>query len=142
MDELDEQLINYIDSGVTKYTDIAKKMNLPLSTVHFRIKRLEREKVIRYYKGEIDWKKAGFGITAYMLINFNIEQLKENGKTPDSLLKELLELPYVKEGHLATSDVDIILKVIARDTMHIKDMLVNEIYGKKGIANTKTMIVL
>ena len=55
MDSLDEELIANVDSGIIKYTALSKKMNVPLSTVHFRMKKLEKEKVIKYYKGEIDW---------------------------------------------------------------------------------------
>jgi len=142
MDEFDEELITNIDSGVIKYTNLAKKMNAPLSTVHFRIKKLEKEKVIKYYKGEVDWKKAGFSITAYVLITVDINLLKSLNRTQDMLLKDLLSVIYVREGHITTSEADLIVKVIAKDTNHFKEILLDYIHAKAGIINTKTMIVL
>ena len=142
MDEFDEELIYSIDDGVIKYTNLAKKLNAPLSTVHFRIKKLENEKVIKFYKGEIDWKKAGFGVTAYVLIRVDINLLKSMNRTQDMLLEELLKIPYVKEGHITTSEADLVIKVIARDTSHFKELLLNKIDLLEGIVNTKTMIVL
>ncbi len=142
MDEFDEELITNIDSGVIKYTNISKKMNAPLSTVHFRIKKLENEKVIKYYKGEIDWNKAGFSVTAFVLISVNINLLKSLKRTQDMLLKDLLSIIYVREGYITTSEADLILKVIARDTTHFKEILLDYIHSKAGIINTKTMIVL
>ncbi len=142
MDEFDEELIANVDSGTIKYTSLAKKMNAPLSTVHFRIKRLEREKIIKNYKGEIDWKKAGFSLMAFVMVSVDINLLKSLNRTQDTLLKELLDIMYVREGFVTTSDADMILKVIAKDTTHFKEILLDYIHSKAGIINTKTMIVL
>ena len=117
-------------------------MNAPLSTVHFRIKRLEREKIIKNYKGEIDWKKAGFSLMAFVMVSVDINLLKSLNRTQDTLLKELLDIMYVREGFVTTSDADMILKVIAKDTTHFKEILLDYIHSKAGIINTKTMIVL
>ncbi len=142
MDEFDEDLITNIDSGIIKYTSLSKKLNSPLSTVHFRIKKLEREKIIKYYKGEIDWKKAGFSLSAFVLISVDINLLKSMNRTQDMLLKELLAIIYVREGFITTSDADLIIKVIAKDTEHFKEILLDYIHSKAGIVNTKTMVVL
>ncbi len=142
MDEFDEELITNIDSGIVKYTSLAKKLNSPVSSVHFRIKKLEKEKIIKYYKGEIDWKKAGFSLSAFVLINVDINLLKSLNRTQDTLLKELLSVIYVREGFITTSDADIIIRVIAKDTTHFKEILLDYIHSKAGIVNTKTMVVL
>ncbi|MCL5008329.1 MAG: Lrp/AsnC family transcriptional regulator [Candidatus Marsarchaeota archaeon] len=142
MDEFDEELITNIDSGVIKYTALAKKINAPLSTVHFRIKKLEKDKIIKYYKGEVDWKKAGFTVTAFVLISVDINLLKSLKRTQDMLLRDLLGIIYVREGYITTSEADLILKVIAKDTTHFKEILLDYIHSKAGIINTKTMIVL
>ncbi|MGC8479114.1 MAG: Lrp/AsnC family transcriptional regulator [Candidatus Micrarchaeia archaeon] len=142
MDEFDEDIITGIDSGIIKYTTLAKKLNAPVSTVHFRIKKLEKEKIIKHYKGDIDWKKAGFSITAFVLITIDINILRSINKTQDALLKELLDILYVREGYIITSDADLIIKVIAKDTVHFKEILLDYIHSKTGIVNTKTMVVL
>ncbi len=142
MDELDEELIASIDAGVIKSTSLAKKLNAPLSTVHFRVKKLEKEEIIRFYKGEIDWKRAGFTITAFVLVNIDTNLLKNMKYTQDMLIKDLLGIIYVKEAYITTSEADLLLKVIAKDTVHFKEILLDYIQAKSGIVNTKTMIVL
>ncbi len=142
MDEFDEEIITNIDSGIIKYTTLAKKLNTPVSTIHFRIKKLEKDKIIKHYKGEIDWKKAGFSITAFVLINVDINILRDIKKSQDMLLKELLEIVYVRDGFMITSDADLIVKVIAKNTQHFKEILQDYIHSKTGIVNTKTMVVL
>ncbi|MCL5427876.1 MAG: Lrp/AsnC family transcriptional regulator [Candidatus Marsarchaeota archaeon] len=142
MDELDEEIISSVDSGIIKSTALAKKLNAPLSTVHFRMKKLEKERIIKYYKGEIDWRRAGFGITAYVLVSVDTNLLKNMKYTQEMLRKELLSIIYVKEAYITTSEADLIVKVIAKDTTHFKEILLDYIQAKNGIVNTKTMIVL
>ncbi len=142
MDNLDDELISNVDSGIVKYTALAKKTNAPLSTVHFRMKKLERDKIIRYYKGEIDWKKAGFQLTAFVLISVDINLLKTLKRTQGQLLKELLEIMYVREGYITTGEADLLVKVIAKDSTHLREILLDYIDAKEGIVNTNTMMVL
>ncbi len=142
MDEIDGELLAKADSGTIRYTALAKKLNAPLSTVHHRMRKLEKEGVIRYYKAEVDWKKAGLPFTAFVLINIDVNMLKGMRKTQDKLLKELLDLAYVKEGYIITGEADILVKVIARDTAHFKDILLNYIDATAGVVKTKTIVVL
>jgi DNA-binding Lrp family transcriptional regulator len=142
MDEIDEELLHEVDAGTIKYTALAKKLNAPLSTVHFRMKKMEKEGVIRRYKGEVDWKKAGFPLTAFIFVNIDVNLLKKIGKSQEKLLRELLGTAYVREGYIITGDEDMLLKVIAKDSAHLKDTLLNHIDAKEGVVKTKTVIVL
>lgn len=142
MDELDESIIEYVDKGTIRYTTLAKKLNVPLSTVHVRMKKLEKDGTIRYYKGEIDWKKAGLPLTAFVLINTDVSLLKQLKKTQDMMLKELLKMPYVKDGYIITGDADMLIKIIAKDTQHLKEILLQAVDKIEGIVNTKTIIAL
>ena len=142
MDQFDDELLQLVDSGVIRYSALAKKTNSPLSTVHVRMKKLEKSKVIRNYKGDIDWQKAGFTVTAYISINIDTDLLMRIKKTQDHLLEELLSIAYIKEGSIITGDADLIVKVIARDTEHLKDILLNSIDRLSGVVKTKTIVVL
>ncbi|EET90466.1 MAG: Lrp/AsnC family transcriptional regulator [Candidatus Micrarchaeales archaeon] len=142
MDAIDEDIIYAIDSGSIRYSRIAKKLGIPLSTVHFRVKRLERDGIIKGYRGDIDWRKAGLGLNAFVFINIDVSLLKRIGKTQDKLLKELLSIKYVREGYVVTGDSDILLRVMAKDTAHFKEILLNHIDTKEGIVKTDTIMIL
>ncbi|MGC8567666.1 MAG: Lrp/AsnC family transcriptional regulator [Candidatus Micrarchaeia archaeon] len=141
MDGIDEEILELAESGITKYTSISKKLGISLSTVHFRMKKLEKEKIIRKYKADIDWAKAGYSFTAFVFVNIDINLLNKIGKTQEQLLQEL-KGPYIKEGYIITGDNDLMLKVVARDSSHFKEILLNSIDGKEGITKTKTIIAL
>ncbi len=142
MDEASEDLLGLVDSGTVKYTEISRKLNLPLSTVHFRMKKLENDGTIMHYRGEIDWKKAGFPIAAYVFITIDVDLLKKIKKSQDQLLRELMDIIYVREGALITGDADMLIKIIARSSEHLKELLLSYIDSKAGVVRTKTMLVL
>ena len=52
MDELDRRILQEADGGTIRSTQLARRLGEPLSTVHFRLRRLEESKVIVRYKGE------------------------------------------------------------------------------------------
>jgi len=66
VDEKDEMIIRILErrSGLSSRT-LSKILGIPISTVHRRIKRLEREGVIKGYKALIDYEKTARPIGAY-----------------------------------------------------------------------------
>ncbi len=142
MDRTDEEIIEAVNSGTIRYSAIAKRLNIPLSTVHFRVKRLEREKIIKYYRAEMDWKKAGLTLLAFIYINVDVSLLKSLKKTQRKLLDELLKVPGVQGGYLITGDSDIMLEVIARDSEHLSQIILDYIDSKEGIVRTNTIVAL
>ena len=142
MDRFDEELLELVDSGTTRYSALAKRMAAPLSTVHARMKRLEKDGVIRGYKGDIDWARAGLPLMAFILISIDVNLLHGMKKTQERLLGELLGLQYVKEGHIITGEADMLVKVIAKDSSHLKDILLNHIDSVSGVVRTRTIVVL
>lgn len=142
MDRIDEELIDAASRGIIRYSEIAKRLNHPLSTVHVRMKKLEKDGVIKIYKADIDWKRAGFGITAFILINIDTHLLYKIKKTQGQLLKQLMSIDYVTEGHIITGEADMMVKVIARDSAHLRDILLDSIDNVEGVVKTKTMIAL
>ena len=115
---------------------------MPLSTVHSRMKRMELDKVIRGYRADIDWKKAGLNITAFVLIKADVGKLRETGKTQDTLLEDLLRTEYVDQGYVITGEADLLIRITARDSSHLKDILLQDIDSMDGITCTRTIIVL
>lgn len=142
MDQFDEELLRLVDSGIIRYSTLAKKTNSPLSTVHIRMKKLEQNKIIKTYKGEIDWKKAGLPLTAFVLIDIDVNLLHSLKKTQDKMLNEFLSLQYVREAYVITGEADLLVKVIAKDSTHLKDILLNHIDRVQGVVGTKTVVVL
>lgn len=142
MDEVDIKLLELAELGRTRYSSLAKEMDMPLSTIHSRMKKLELDGVIRGYRADVDWKKTGLSLISFVLIKADVSLLRKTGKTQDDLLEELLQVEYVDQGYVITGEADLMVKITARDSSHLKEILLNDIDSMDGITGTRTIIVL
>ena len=69
IDETDKKIINImIDDSRLSYREIAKKVGVSVATIMHRVKRLEKERVIKKYTADIDYEKLGYDIVAIIEI--------------------------------------------------------------------------
>ena len=65
MDEIDEKILEKLNENARKsYREIARELNISLTTVANRIKRMEDEKIIERYIPLINQEKIGYDLTA------------------------------------------------------------------------------
>jgi len=66
LDEIDKKILRLLQEDA-HYTlkDIANKINLSLTPVHDRVKRLEKDGIIEKYVTLLDKKKLGNNLTVY-----------------------------------------------------------------------------
>lgn len=135
MDELDYKILDNLNENARKsYREIARELDISLTTVANRIKRMEAEKIIERYIPLINQEKIGFDLTA--VINVKISQGK---------LLEVQER-ISKDNHVSgvydiTGDWDSLIIAHFRDRRDLNGF----IKGVLSIANvekTNTQIVL
>jgi Lrp/AsnC family transcriptional regulator len=112
IDDIDKKILLLLqhDSTLT-YKEIAKKINLSLSPVHDRIKRLEQEGVVERYVGIINKKMLGVGLTVFSQVTL-IRQTREVSQIFDIAIKQL---PEVVECNFVSGSFDYLLKIIVAD---------------------------
>jgi len=78
LDELDHSIIRILkeDSRIA-YTKIAEKLNVPDTTIHFRIKKLKRANIIKNFTILISAEKFGFDLGALLKIKIGDHIVKE-----------------------------------------------------------------
>ena len=78
MDELDEKILSILNEDARKsYREIARKLNVSLTTVSNRIKRLEDDKVIERYIPLLNQEKMGYDLTAVINVKISHGKLLE-----------------------------------------------------------------
>jgi DNA-binding Lrp family transcriptional regulator len=143
MDKNDEKLLQLLhkDSKLS-VQELAKETGLPPTTVHNRIKRMEKEGIIKSYTAEIDWRKAGKPVTAFILVSFEYI-LPTGGKVQqEDTAKEIKGMEGVEEVSVLTGGADLIVKVRAKDLDELNDFVVRKLRNAAGVDKTQTMIVL
>jgi len=143
MDEKDEKIIKIMQENAKLSTqDISKKTLIPITTVHNRIKKLEKQGVIKGYTVNLDHSKVGKGLTAYTLVSIDYQCLKEANLTTDDLAKKLVSFEEVEQVSMVTGSVDIILKLRVKDMHDMDSFVTKKIRDQKGIGSTQTLMVL
>lgn len=142
MDNIDIKIINILkENARKKISEIANELSLPITTVHNRIKKIEREGLIKKYVAIPDYSKLGKSITAFVLVN--IKSAIGGEKIMRSRLTDKLKsIECIESIYLVTGDVDIIAKVRVGSINELNDLLLNKIRKIDIVEKTKTMIVL
>lgn len=87
------------------------KLKEPSTTIHYNIKKLEKEGVIKAYKAVFDYKKIGEGHCTYILANVS---QKEYGE-PEKVIKEMVKDPRVESIDIVTGGYELIIKLRSKD---------------------------
>ncbi|MDD5192452.1 MAG: hypothetical protein PHX96_04905, partial [Candidatus Nanoarchaeia archaeon] len=91
MKDIKPKLIGLFKEGycTPQIARIAKRMKEPATTIHYNIKRMEEENVIRTYKAVFDYKKINEGFCTFVLINLSPDEYGN----PEKIGKELAKYP-------------------------------------------------
>ena len=118
-----------------KLVDLAAALDISVTAVNKRLRKLEKMGVIRRYSVNLDFTKLGFGIIA--LVRMAIEPAKRN-----DVINELKKVRNILEFYEVSGDYDIVAKVIARDIDEYRDRVLMRLSKIDGIKKTSSMIVM
>ena len=116
--------------------EIGRRVGLAPSAVFERIKKLEERGAVRGYNANIDPAAVDLGLLAFVLV-----RAEERGGAPRTEAA-LVAIPEVQEVHHVAGEDCFMLKVRARDTAALNDLLANQIGALESVRSTKTTIVL
>src|SRR3989344_4754356 len=93
LDETDIKILKILkENAKLRVREISKLIRKPITTVHNRIKKLTKEKVIKKYTVEFDDKKMGKDVDSFVLVAVNYGSLSKDNKTQEDLAKEIKKL--------------------------------------------------
>ncbi len=136
IDELDLQLLDALQRNArSTFAELGALVGLKAPAVHERVKRLEGRGFVRGYAAQLDNKRMGLALTAF------VSAYTSPDCAYDGFTAALSALPEVCEIHSVAGQESFVLKVATRDTAHL-DRLLSELKLVPGMASTKTTIVL
>lgn len=135
IDRKDKRILNILlKNSRLSNREIARKTGLSTATVISRIKKLEREKIIKKYSVSLDYEKIGYGIEAL------IEILVLKGKSP-LIKKKILSSQNVYAVFEITGEYDIAVLARFKDKTELNDFLDN-LQSHEFIQRTNTKVIL
>jgi len=132
LDEKDEKIISILkENSRHSVRNIAKKTGIRPSTVHQRIQKLIREKVIEKFTVKLNNKAIGENFIAFLLIK---------GTTSDYINNKFLNNKNVKEVFGVTGEYDVLVKLKFENVEKFNDFIINLRKETKSIQSTMTMV--
>jgi Lrp/AsnC family leucine-responsive transcriptional regulator len=140
-DDIDRQILTLLqENGRLSNAALAEQVGLTVSTVHERVKKLEKKGLIKGYVAVVDAEGVGKPITAFirLLVGTTSEGYVESKQ---SVMKACLAEPDVLECHGVAGEDCYILKVVAASPKDL-EKLVERIRSKAPVSRSVTSIVL
>jgi Lrp/AsnC family transcriptional regulator for asnA, asnC and gidA len=136
-DKLDLDIIQQLmhDASIS-YAELGKKLYVSAGTIHVRIKKLQDMQVISGLKYEVDLKKMGYDVIAFIGIYL------EKSSLYDTVAKDLKKIPEIVRLNYTTGNYSIFAEIVCRDIGQLRNILHDELQKIKGIERTETFISL
>jgi len=136
MDEIDVGILNCLKKNARMNASaISAKINLSVSAVIERIKKLESSGIISSYTVILDNEKIGRGTSAFLSVSL------EHPKFNEEFIKRVKLNSDIIECHYITGDFDFMLKVVTDSTKTLTAVL-DDIKRIPGVSLTRTLLVL
>lgn len=136
MDAVDIKILNCLEKNARMNASvIGKRINLSVSAVIERIKKLEQNGIIQGYTIRLDEIKAGFYTSA--VLSIRLEHPKYNEEFSSCIRKH----PAVSECYYITGDFDYMVKVVTESNDALTKAL-NDIKQMSGVSLTRTSVIL
>jgi Lrp/AsnC family transcriptional regulator for asnA, asnC and gidA len=136
-DKLDLEIIQQLmhDASIS-YAEMGKKLFVSAGTIHVRIKKLQESGIISGMKFQVDLKKLGYDVIAFIGIYL------EKSSLYDNVARELKKIPEIVRMNYTTGNYSIFAEIVCRDIAQLRIILHDELQKIKGIERTETFISL
>ncbi len=142
VDAKDRKIIEELvkDSRQTT-SQLSKKLNIPITTIHNHIKKLIKTGVIINYTVNLDHNLLGRPVPAYigLTINYNVPGKKIN---QTDIAQKLKNIEGVYEVYILTGGSDLMVKVLVKDITELNSLVTEKLRNVEGIDKTQTSIIL
>ncbi len=98
------------------YAELGRRVGLTTPAVVERMRRLEETGIIAGYRAEIDTKKVGLSITAFI-------RMSVSGNVTERITNLVRELPEILECHKGTGGDSFIIKVAVSSVEHLESLI-------------------
>ena len=137
LDKLDLQIIQeMMETAEISYADLGKKLFVSGGTIHVRIKKLQEYGIVKGTKLDVDVKKIGYDITAFIGVYL------EKSSLYDAVAEELKKIPEIVRLNYTTGNYSMFIEIVCKDISQLRHVLHDELQKIKGIERTETLISL
>ena len=137
IDDIDRKILALLlEDAQAPYTEVAKKVVVSPGTVHVRMRKLVDLGIVVGSQLKINYTKLGYDVKAFLGV------FLEKGALYDDVVDELNQIPEITNIDYTTGNYAMFVKILCRDTKHLREVLHDKVQKVEGIARTETTISL
>lgn len=139
IDDLDRKILQLLEQNARiTNKELAKQLELSITPVFERVKKLERRGYIKKYVAVLDHEKLDKGMVVFL----HIKMQAHNHESIARLMTEAQKLDEVMECYHVTGDTDFLMKVLMPDMKAYEEFVLNKLTKITGIGNINSAIVM
>ncbi|MBP5135411.1 MAG: Lrp/AsnC ligand binding domain-containing protein [Paludibacteraceae bacterium] len=137
MDKIDLKILQIISENARiPYQEVGDACGISRTAVHQRVQKMFDEEVLTGSGYKVDPHKLGYQVCTYIGIKL------EKASKYKEVLPELNKIPELVECHFTTGPYTLLVKLYARDTQHLMQLLNGQIQEIPGVSETETLMSL
>ncbi|NMH85931.1 Lrp/AsnC family transcriptional regulator [Flavivirga algicola] len=138
-DDTDRKLLYYLQTD-SKQTnkELSNKLNISVTAVYERIKKLEREGYIKGYVALVNKEQVDKAFVAFC----HIKLIQHSQEYVIKFEKEVANIKEVLECYHISGDYDYLLKVLVKDMKAFRGFMVEKLTTINHIGSTHSMFVI
>ena len=139
LDKTDLQLLRVLQQNARMTTkELAHEVNLSTTPVFERLKRLERDGIIKKYIAILDAEKLNQGFMVFCQVK--LKQM--NRDIAQSFVDVIKDIPEVSECYNISGNYDYLLKVHATDMRAYQSFVINTLGGIESLGSIESTFVM
>lgn len=139
LDNTDKKLLHLLQSDSKQTTkELSLKINLSVTAVYERIKKLEREGIIAKYVALLQRNK----IQKSFVVFCHLKLMQHTKEFISQFEKEVVQLDEVLECFHVSGDYDYILKICVRDMEAYREFMVTKLTTLQHIGSTHSTFMI
>jgi len=137
MDDIDKKILTLLqENDRISYAKIAELLGMAASSIHYRVRKMEKEGIIKKFSAIIDSAKVGYPTTAWLGISVDPLRMRE-------IAEEIAKFDEVQLVATSTGDHDLVVQIIEkndRDLWNFINQKIKTIIGIKSQMDVSNFI--
>ncbi|MES2742948.1 MAG: Lrp/AsnC ligand binding domain-containing protein [Pseudomonadota bacterium] len=139
LDKLDRHILHILQQdGRLSMKQLGARVGLSITPCIERVKRMERDGVIRGYYARVDPAALGAKLLVFVEITLN----QKSALAFEQFRREVLRIPEVQECHLVSGDFDYLIKARIHEMAEYRKLLGDMLLQLPGAAQSKSYVVM
>ena len=139
LDTTDQGILRCLQQNALLTTkELATQLNLSYTPVYERIRKLEKEGVVKKYVALLDREKIGKNLVVFCNISLK-EHSRANG---ERFVEAILAFEEVMECYNISGGYDFMLKIVVNDMPAYQQFLMEKLGNLDSIGNTHSIFVM